>query len=142
TYHRRAAVLRDVVARLDRGDELTLAPDELAVFDDHADVLRALHDLWTRRVETRVDLALELGHCSREDGVVRAWREVAAELPGVRRVLDEHADHPALRAHELNEHRLLAVAAGLAALDDPIAHSAAAGARLVATLRGSSTVAA
>ena len=142
TYHRRAAVLRDVVAQLDAGAALPVGPAELAVFEDRADLLRALHDVWTRRVETRVDLALELGHVVREEGVARAWREVAAELPGIRRVLDEHSDDPALRAHEQHEHRLLAVAAGHATLGDPIAHSAAAGARLVAAVRGSATVAA
>ena len=142
TYHRRAAVLRDVVTQLAAGAALPVGPAELAVFEDRADLLRALHDVWTRRVETRVDLALELGHVVREEGVARAWREVAAELPGIRRVLDEHEDDPALRAHEQHEHRLLAVAAGHATLGDPIAHSAAAGARLVAAVRGSATAAA
>ena len=142
TYHRRAAVLRDVVTQLDAGAALPVGPAELAVFEDRADLLRALHYVWSRRVETRVDLALELGHVVREEGVARAWREVAAELPGIRRVLDEHSDDPALRAHEQHEHRLLAVAAGHATLGDPIAHSAAAGARLVAAVRGSATVAA
>ncbi len=143
SYHRRAAVLRDVVTRLDSGADLPVGPAELAVFEDRADLLRALHDVWTRRVETRVDVALELGHhFSREDGVARAWREVAAELPGIRRVLDEHEDDPALRAHEQHEHRLLAVAAGHASLGDPIVRSAAAGARLVAAVRGSATAAA
>lgn len=141
-YHRRATALREIVARLDDGADLAFGPVEHQVFTDRADLLRALHDLWTRRVETRVDIALELGHHSREQGVARAWREVAAELPGVRRILDDHADDPALRAHEQHEHRLLAVAAGHASLDDPIAHSSAAGARFVAALRASSTAAA
>lgn len=142
TYHRRAAVLRDVVTRLDAGADLPVGSTELAVFEDRDDLLRALHDVWTRRVETRVDIALELSHFSSEDGVARAWREVAGELPGIRRVLDEYADDPALHAHEQHEHRLLAVAAGHASLGDPIAVSAVAGARLVAALRGSATAAA
>lgn len=142
TYHRRATALREVVAALDAGAELPFGPSEQTVFDDRDDLLQALHDMWTRRVETRVDIALEMGVFPREQGVGRAWREVAAELPGVRRILDDYRDDPALRAHEQHEHRLLAVAAGHASLDDPIARSAEAGARLVAALRGSSTTAA
>lgn len=131
TYHRRAAALRDVVTRVERDGELVWDPD---VFADEADVLVALHDLWTRRLETRIDLALEL-HDIPGDSVAEAWREVAAELAGVRRVLDAHAHDPALAAHELHEHRLVAVAVGLATLSDPVAHSARLGRAYVAKVR-------
>lgn len=128
TYHRRSAALRGLLPVLDAIPDGELPwTDELAeVFTDRDDLLVALHDLWTRRLEARIDLALEL-HDVPELSVAEAWREVAAELPGARRVLDAHRDDEALRAHELHENRLVAVAVGLASLADPVGRSAALG---------------
>jgi hypothetical protein len=53
----------------------------------------------------------------------------------VRRVLDRHRADPALRPSERAELRLIAIAVGHATVGDPIAHSAAAGARYVASIR-------
>lgn len=128
-HHRRAAALRGVVAGLERHGHLTW--DE-QVFSSRDDVLVALHDLWTRRLQARLDTALELDS---DDAVDDAWRGAVAAMPAVRRVLDEHAGLPALAVSELNEHRLVAVAAGLATLDDPVAHAAARGREHVAGLR-------
>jgi hypothetical protein len=137
TYHRRATALRRVIADLDRSGSSTLQwNDELAVvFDDPDDLLVALHDVWTRRLAGRVDLALEIDEHESPESVALAWREVADELAGVRRVLDRQADHPALRHSRRQEHRMLAVSAGVATIGDPTSHSAAAGERLVARIR-------
>jgi hypothetical protein len=137
TYHRRSAALRDLVADLDAtgADDLIWTGALAEAFADRAEVLVALHDQWLRRLGARVDLALELDEQPPREGVATAWREVAADLPGVRRVLDRHGDDPALRRAELREHRLLAVAAGLATLDDPLEHSARAGRVLVEQAR-------
>jgi len=136
-YHRRAQAVNAVIAQLDR--TATAEPawtDELAeVFADRDDLLVALHDRWTRRLEGRIDMAAELSLESNADVVADAWRQVAAELPGVRRVLDANADHPALRKHELHEHRMVAIAADLAAMVDPVEWAAARGIRFVAELR-------
>jgi len=48
-------------------------------------------------------------------------------------VLDAHADHPALARHRANADRMVALAAGLTSLDDPLALSAARGAAFRAT---------
>ncbi len=137
TYHRRASALRRVIADLDRAGSSTLPwNDELAVvFDDPDDLLVALHDVWARRLAGRVDLALEIDEQESGESVALAWREVADELPGVRRVLDRQADNPVLRHSASQEHRMLAVAAGDATISDPLSHSAAAGARLVVRIR-------
>ena len=136
TYRRRATALRRVIADLDRSGSPTLPWNEelAAIFDDPDDLLVALHDVWTRRLEGRVDLALEIDEQDSVESVALAWREVADELPGVRRVLDRQADNPVLRHSERHEHRLLAVAAGYATISDPLSRSAGAGERLVARI--------
>lgn len=136
TVHTRTAALRDVVATLDAGHELPWEASTAAHFDDRDDLLQALHGVWSRRLQGRIDLALELDERSLEQGVAAAWIHTSVDLPGVRRVLDEHADEPALRHADRIELRAVAVAAGLATFDDPIARSATAGARLVGAVRG------
>lgn len=137
THRHRADALRRAVRLLDDGRPTEVPwDDELAgTFDSPDDVLLALQDLWSRWLLGRVDLALEIDAQPAESSVALAWHEVATELSGVRRLLDRYGDHPALRRSVQHEHRMLAVAAGLAALADPPARSARAGQRLVAGLR-------
>jgi hypothetical protein len=137
TYHRRATAVRRVIADLDRSGSSELAwDDELAAaFDDPDDLLVALHDVWNRRLASRVDLALEIDEHESAESVALAWREVADELAGVRRVLDRQADNPVLCHSRCQEHRMLAVSAGVATIGDPTSRSAAAGERLVARIR-------
>ena len=136
-YHRRAQALAVVIADLDRTGATAVAwtPELAEVFTDRDDLLVALHDRWTRRLQGRIDMAAELSLDSNAEVVAEAWLQVAAELPGVRRVLDANADHPALRRYELHEHRMVAVAAELAAMVDPVEWAAARGARFVSELR-------
>lgn len=129
-YHRKAAVVRDVLARLDAagGDELPWDAATAEVFADRGELLRELQQVWSRRLAARVDLALETG--DPEDGVAAAWRNLARELPGLRQLLDSHQGHPALRHGVRTEHRLLGVAAGHATLDDPPWYAAHTATRL------------
>ena len=137
TLRRRAAALRGIVDDLERSGGAGWPPDAVGdVFATEDDLLIALHDLWSRRLEARVDLALETDQRPPEESVAAAWRQVAAELPAVRRLLDRHAADPALRASEQHEHRLLALATGRAALGDPLPVAAAAGAAYVDSFRG------
>ena len=137
TFHRRAAAIRAVVEDLDATP--TTDPrwtDELAeVFDGPEDVLVALHDVWSRRVTARVEMALDLGQDLPAESVENAWFEVATELPGVRRVLDAHAQDEVLQQLDRHEHRLLAIAAGMAGPSDSLEYAARAGQRLVANIR-------
>ena len=137
TFHRRATAIRGVVEELDAttATEPTWTDELAEVFDGPDDVLVALHDVWTRRVTARVEMALDLGQDLPAESVENAWFEVAAELPGVRRVLDAHADHQTLRRLDEHEHRLFAIAAGMVAPSDPLDYAARVGRRLVTNLR-------
>lgn len=130
--HTRSASLRELVARLDEGRTL---PHAVPGFSDEDELLQALHGVWSRRLNGRIDLALETDDHDLAVSVGHAWMLTAVDLPGVRRVLDEHADRPALQALLRVEHRTVAVAAGLATFDDPGPVSARIGARFVASLR-------
>lgn len=138
-YHRRAAAVHDVAVWLDRsrGDQPPWNPTLATAFESPGDLLVALHDLWSRRLLARVDMELENHHGPPAESVAIAWHATAATLPGVRRVLDAHIDHPALESSELSEHRLLAVAAGYAGLAQPVESAAREGRLLVAALRRS-----
>jgi hypothetical protein len=130
--HTRSASLREVVAHLDAGRPLpAVAPG----FTGPDDLLQALHGAWSRRLNGRIDLALETDDRDLAVSIGHAWLLTAADLPGVRRVLDEHADAAVLRPLLRIEHRTVAVAAGLATFDDPARVSAGNGARFVAALR-------
>jgi len=137
TFHRRAAAIRAVVEDLDDDrDDRPRWTDELAeVFDGPDDVLVALHEVWSRRITARVEMALDLGEDLPAESVENAWFEVAAELPGVRRVLDVHAQDEVLQQLERHEHRLLAIAAGMVGPSDSLEYAARAGRRLVTNIR-------
>lgn len=130
--HTRSASLREVTSLLDAGRSLPLA---VPGFADRDELLQALHGAWSRRLNGRIDLALETDDQDLAVSVGHAWMLTALDLPGIRRVLDEHADLPSLQPHFRIEHRTVAVAAGLATFDDPGAVSARIGARFVASLR-------
>jgi hypothetical protein len=131
--HTRSASLREVVSRLDAGHPLP--PLAGGGFVDEDELLRALHGVWARRLNGRIDLALETDDHDLAVSVGHAWMLTAADLPGVRRVLDENADRTSLQPLLRVEHRTVAVAAGLATFDDPGSVSARIGARFVASLR-------
>ena len=130
--HTRSASLREVVSGLDAGRSL---PSVAAGFTDEDQLLVALHGVWSRRLNGRIDLALETDDQDLAASIGHAWVLTAADLPGVRRLLDENADRPCLQPLLRVEHRTVAVAAGLATFDDPGQVSARIGARFVASLR-------
>lgn len=138
--HTRTAAVREVVASLDAGLPLPGGDTGSGAFADLDDLLLALHGVWSRRLGGRIDVALETDDHSLAESVMEAWVATAADLPGVRRALDEHANRPALRQVVRHEHRTVAVAAGLATFDDHAGTSAAAGARLVSAARSRPTV--
>ncbi|MCT2584135.1 hypothetical protein [Actinophytocola gossypii] len=129
-YYERKAALDTVVA-----DGLTVP----AGFDGEDEVLLALHHRWSMRLAGRVDLAVH--DIERDpdidpvDAVGAAWRATAESEPDLRRLLDEHAEHPALRAVTLAEQAMLARAAGLTEQADGAAEQAAVGAAFLALVR-------
>jgi len=124
-YYRRRDALNSVIER-----------GELAVTDEitsTGELLQALHHRWSLRLAGRVELA-SLAE-NQLAAVGAAWREAVAENVDLRRLLDEHADHPALREVTPAEQRMIATAAGLADPQDGADEQAAAGAAFVAMLR-------
>ena len=137
TVHRRTALLNDVVAQLNEGmADLPWTEELAAEFENPDALLVALHDVWTRGLEGRIHLGLEMD----DDGdltetVADAWRFTAERLPGVRRILDLNATAAVLRHAERAEHQMIAVAAGLAAFGDPVTRTVQLGQTFVTGLR-------
>jgi len=90
-------------------------PDVNKVFDTTTDLLRALQMRWYTRLAGKLDTTLD---DELEQSVVHGWRRTAADLPGLRAILDAIRDHPAIAVARNKEHPVLANAAGLAALGD------------------------
>lgn len=136
-YHRRAQAVQDVLARLPRHGAPTLPWDDdlAAVFGEPAELLEALHGVWTRRLLARIDLALEMGTGTPQQSVEAGWQATADALPTLRALLDRYADSEVVHRCAAGEQRLMAVAAGLATLSDPAPYSARLGAGLVAGLQ-------
>jgi len=128
-YYERQAALDAVVA-----NGLTVPPG----FTGEDEVLRALRHRWSLRLAGRVELAtheIERDGLDPVDAVAAAWRATAEADADLRRLLDDHAEHPALRAGALDEQAMLARAAGLTDPDDGPAEQAAVGAAFLALLR-------
>ncbi len=127
-YYRRRDALDGVI---ERGE--LVVPDG---FDGPGELLAALHHRWSTRLAGRVELAALDADRDPVDAVGAAWRETAAQNPALRHLLDEHADHPALREVTRAEQRALAAATGLAGPADGPAEQAAVGAAFLALVRG------
>lgn len=123
-YHR-----KDALDRIVDSGELAV-PD---MFEGPGEVLLALQHRWSLQLAGRVELA-ELAD-DQVDAIRDAWRETAVANPSLRRLLDEHADHPALRPMIRAEHRTLATSAGLTDAADGPVEQAAVGAAFVGLLR-------
>ena len=120
---------RDALDRIIDSGELAV-PD---MFDGPGEVLLALQHRWSLQLAGRVELA-ELA--DDQVGAIRdAWRATATANPALRRLLDEHAGHPALRPMIRAEHRMLARSAGLTDATDGPAEQAAVGAAFVGLVR-------
>lgn len=125
----RAEILREVSAVADQRRDGRLPTDldgVRGVFRDDLDLLGALQLRWATRLAGRIDRELMDQPLDLEAAVVTAWRNTAAELPGIRTILDHHRDHPAddhtaraLAVATGKERAWLAVMAGQAGLADP-----------------------
>jgi hypothetical protein len=138
SFHRRGDVLRDVIAAADQRRDGTLPRDVdgvSATFTDDLDLLGTLQLKWHTRLAGRIEREQMHEPLDLPAAVVRAWQQTAAELPGIRAVIDEHRAHPTdeataeiMRKSAAKEHILLAVMAGQASAHDGLA--AAVGSRI------------
>ncbi|MFD0919713.1 hypothetical protein ACFQ16_08160 [Saccharopolyspora rosea] len=116
-FHQRQHAIQSVLdaARRDPSGAPATTPPP---FTDRTELLRALHYKWTQLLTGRIGIALVETEDSplddRVQAVTTAWRRTAAENPVLRAVLDHHDTDPDLRECREREHRLLALAAGLA----------------------------
>lgn len=133
-YHRRNEVLRDVAATTDRRRDGVLPWDELeaarAAFDSPTDLLLALQMRWNTRLRAHVEHELDEYPEDLFAAASRAWRSAAADLPGIRAVLDAQEGNPALATARDQELAFLAEVAGLTSPGD--AYAAVRGQRIVA----------
>ena len=112
SFHRRADVLRAVLAAADARRDGVLPMDVAGVpetFGDELALLGALSLRWHTRLAGHIERELMARPADAEAAVLDAWRASAAELPGVRAILDHH--QAALSAGALDEHVAAAVAA-------------------------------
>ena len=118
-YYRRRDVIDAVLANPGPIDEVfDRIPEAATVFADTDELLLALDHKWTRALTARIGLALSDAEGDRVDAVSAAWRRTAAENPSLRRILDENTGG-VLTDAAAREHRMLALAAGLAEFAEP-----------------------
>lgn len=135
-YYRRRDVIEAVLATPGTVEEIfTQVPDAAAVFADTDELLLALDHKWTRQLTARIGLALSNTEGDRVDAVAAAWRRAVAENPSLRRILDENSAG-VLADATAREHRMLALAAGLAEFTEPNDVLERVGGAFAALLRG------
>jgi hypothetical protein len=97
SFHRRGAVLRAVIeeadARLD-GSLPTDLPGVADAFPDDLALIAALQLRWHTRLSGRIEQALVDLPSDLETAVLTGWRNTAADLPGIRAILDAYAERP------------------------------------------------
>jgi len=143
TTPHRAEVLREVISVAELRADGVLPMDVPGVqdtFGDETTLLGALQLRWHSRLTGRVEQALADEPEDLPGAVVRAWQDAAAEMAGVRAVIDRCLAAPAdetmaemLGKATAKERAMLAVAAGLASATD--AAAVAAGELLVQRAR-------
>ena len=94
-----------------------------------ADQLLGLQRRWVTALGARLDQAIErAGAGPTPDAVASAWRQLVADQPILRGILDTAESHsPSLAEATRGESRMLALAAGVAGLDDPFDQAARGG---------------
>lgn len=143
SYHTRGETLRSVIETANRRQDGRLPMDVEGVrekFDGELDLLAQLQLKWHTRLAGNLERQLNEQPMDLRAAAIAGWHRTAADLPGVRMILDQHIDHPtdatmaqAMRKATAKEHLLLAVMAGLASYAD--AEAVPLGARIAEEAR-------
>lgn len=136
-YNRRKSALREVVAIVDARRDLT--PTDLLdrvdpqreAFADESELLREAQLAWFQRLSGTLDRFGGVEETP-ESTAVTAWVDAAAQMPGVRSLLDAHLDAPVLATAVVNERVMMAAVSGV-----PMHHpdAAAHGERIIDSAR-------
>ena len=96
--HDRHRLARDVVRQVELQDDASAVrsrmEDIASTFGSFDLFLKHLEHIWTLESHVRIDFDMERGA---DDDSARICELVAHQEPGIRLLLEEHADHPALR---------------------------------------------
>ncbi|MDQ4008655.1 MAG: hypothetical protein M3211_11215 [Actinomycetota bacterium] len=121
--HRRDEVLREAMTIADRRRDGALPWADLdgarKAFGQPAELVGALQMRWHTRLSGAIERELTEQPWDLQQAVVHAWRGLAADMPGVRAILDAEADEEFMRRARRKEWTLLATASGLTGMADP-----------------------
>jgi hypothetical protein len=131
TFHRRAEVLQGVIAAADSrrdGRPPMDLPGVVETFGDELGLIAALQLRWHTALSGHIERALAEQPADLETAVRSGWCAAAADLAGVRRILDACTDSPSgepmatalLRARH-KDWTLMAAMAGKAGMHDDVA---------------------
>jgi hypothetical protein len=84
------------------------APAVWEYFSDESDLLRHLQQTWRNALAGAVYVAIEQGDGDLQADVAKAFTTVCQRHAGLRKVLEAHADHPAIASAMRKERALLA----------------------------------
>lgn len=131
SFHHRGEVLRTVIRVADTRRDGTLPLDVEGVaetFGDELSLLGALQLRWHTRLSGRIERELLPQPMDLEAAVVAAWQATAAEMPGIRAIIDHYRADPtgpemadALARSTAKEHTMLALMAGRSSASDQAA---------------------
>lgn len=122
TYNRRKNALHEVLAVANRRSDISVAdaldsvPGARDAFTSEDEFLLDAQMYWASQLSGQLELLVGTGADTPEVGVISAWVATAATAPGARRLLDAHADHPALAKAFQKEEEIIARAAGVPAM--------------------------
>ena len=127
----RGEVLRAVIVTADARRDGVVPMDVPGVaetFRDELTLIGALQLRWISRLSGRIERELMNEPMDLESAVVAAWAGLAAEMPGVRAILDHYRAHPvddamerAMAVSTAKEQSMLAVMAGRSSTTDAAA---------------------
>lgn len=120
TFQQRGQALREIDRAAASGRDWRSLAD--ASFPSEDEFLRAAQQRWFTLLGGAIENAIETGGDDLLEDVRRAYAVAVERVPGLRRILDAHAHHPAIEQSVRREHALVARAAGVAHSDEVTGH--------------------